>query len=296
LLKQIIIKQVRSVVGGGKPPTPFLYPPGDPGLLGPDSVAWRVHADFMSMMVGGISSLILQALHPLALAGVWDHSTFREDLQGRLGRTAFFIAATTYGNTDMANRAIERVNQIHGALMGSHPDGRTYRVNDPHLLYWVHLTEASSFLNAHRLYLDPSISLADQDQYYLEMSTIAKKLGCVITNCQGTDAFAKNKIDVEMAIASYFHELEFSDRSQWVVDLLENYPSTPTTYLLNRAIIKAGFYNLPDWAYPMMGRTAPTALERHLINQSIQLIAKPVRWALTDGVAAHAKRRMGIFT
>ncbi len=73
-------------------------PPGDPGLFGPDAVCWRVHADFPAMLAGGVSALLLQTLHPLALAGVWDHSSFRTDMQGRLGRTAQFIAGTTYGS------------------------------------------------------------------------------------------------------------------------------------------------------------------------------------------------------
>ena len=295
MIKQLIIQQVRSIVNSGKSPTEFLYPPGDPGLFGPDSVVWKVHGDFMSMMVGGISSLILQALHPLALAGVWDHSSFREDLKGRLGRTAFFIAATTYGNTDMATRAISRVRKIHDSLQGVHPDGRVYRVSDPHLLYWVHLTEAYSFLNAHRIYVNPTISESDQNQYFAEMSKISEGLGCLMMDEYGNDQFARTVPNVNQAIESYFPELEYSDRSKWVVDLLENLPADPKTYVLNRLIIKAGFYNLPDWAYPMMDRPIPTKLERQLVNQSIQMIAKPVRWAMTNGVHTHAKRRMGIF-
>jgi uncharacterized protein (DUF2236 family) len=295
LIKQLIIQQVRSIVNSGKSPTEFLYPPGDPGLFGPDSVVWKVHGDFMSMMIGGISSLILQALHPLALAGVWDHSSFREDLKGRLGRTAFFIAATTYGNTDMATRAISRVRKIHDSLQGVHPDGRVYRVSDPHLLYWVHLTEAYSFLNAHRIYVNPTISESDQNQYFAEMSKISEGLGCLIVDEHGNDQFARTVSNVNQAIESYFPELEYSDRSKWVVDLLENLPADPKTYVLNRLIIKAGFYNLPDWAYPMLNRPIPTKLQRQLVNQSIQMIAKPVRWAMTNGVHTHAKRRMGIF-
>lgn len=295
MIKQLIIQQVRSIVNSGKSPTEFLYPPGDPGLFGPDSVAWKVHGDFMSMMIGGISSLILQALHPLALAGVWDHSSFREDLKGRLGRTAFFIAATTYGNTEMATRAITRVKKIHDSLGGFHPDGRSYRVSDPRLLYWVHLTEAYSFLNAHRIYVNQTISESDQNQYFAEMSKISEDLGCIIMDQYGNDQFARTVSSVNQAIESYFPELEYSDRSKWVVDLLENLPADPKTYVLNRLIIKAGFYNLPDWAYPMMNRPIPTKIDRQLVNQSIHLIAKPVRWAMTNGVHTHAKRRMGIF-
>ncbi len=295
MIKQLIIQQVRSIVNSGKSPTEFLYPPGDPGLFGPDSVVWKVHGDFMSMMIGGISSLILQALHPLALAGVWDHSSFREDLKGRLGRTAFFIAVTTYGNTETATHAISRVKKIHDSLKGVHPDGRAYRVSDPHLLYWVHLTESYSFLNAHRIYVNPTISESDQNQYFAEMSKISEGLGCIIIDEHGNDQFAKTLPSVNQAIESYFPELEYSDRSKWVVDLLENFPADPKNYVLSRLIIKAGFYNLPNWAYPMMNRPIPTKFERQLVNQSIQLIAKPVRWAMTNGVHTHAKRRMGIF-
>ena len=97
-------------------------------------MAWKVHADFISMMIGGISSLVLQALHPQALAGVWDHSSFREDLKGRLGRTAFFIAATTYGSQEMAIKIIEKVNQIHTKITGHDEFGKPYSATDPHLL------------------------------------------------------------------------------------------------------------------------------------------------------------------
>ena len=83
-------------------------PPGDPGLYGPDSEVWQVHGDFPSMLCGGVAALLLQMLHPLALAGVWDHSTFREDMLGRLRRTSQFIAVTTFGNRADAQTLIER--------------------------------------------------------------------------------------------------------------------------------------------------------------------------------------------
>jgi uncharacterized protein (DUF2236 family) len=156
-----IQQMVRQLVGGSGPPTAFLTPAGDPGLLGPDSMPWEVHADFMAMMIGGISSLVLQALHPGALAGVWDYSSFRTDLQGRLGRTAFFIAATTYGPTAMANQMIDKVNRIHGHITGIDEFGKPYSASDPHLLNWVHLTETSSFMRAYLCYRNPNVAKAD---------------------------------------------------------------------------------------------------------------------------------------
>lgn len=102
------------------------------------------------MMVGGISSLLLQMLHPAVLAGVWDHSNFRTDMHGRLPRTARFIAWTTHGGREEAEAVIARVRNIHDRVGGTLPDGTPYAANDPALLAWVHVTEATSFLNAWR--------------------------------------------------------------------------------------------------------------------------------------------------
>ena len=109
-----------------------------------DSVAWKVNGDVTTMMIGGVSGLLLQMLHPAVLAGVWDHSDFRADMHGRLRRTAKFIAVTTYDHADAGREAIARVNRIHAKLGGVLPDGTPYRVSDPALLAWVHVTETIS--------------------------------------------------------------------------------------------------------------------------------------------------------
>nr|WP_175927656.1 MULTISPECIES: oxygenase MpaB family protein [unclassified Burkholderia] len=163
--------------GGGGPSIDLSSPPGDPGLFGPDAVCWRVHADFTSMMTGGIAALLLQALHPLALAGVWDHSSFRTDIFGRLRRTATFITGTTFGSRADALALIERVKAIHAHISGSAPDGRPYRADDPALLTWVHVAEVSSFLAAHLRYVNPALPGELQDRYYAETALIAELLG-----------------------------------------------------------------------------------------------------------------------
>src|SRR3546814_1407165 len=90
-IREAIEKQVHRLVGFGSGEVDLDLPAGDPGLFGPDSAAWRVHRDFNAMMIGGVSALLLQMLHPGVLAGVWDHSNFRSDMLGRLRRTAQFI-------------------------------------------------------------------------------------------------------------------------------------------------------------------------------------------------------------
>jgi len=120
----------------------YDQPAGDAGLFGPDSVTWRIHADFPGMLAGGLSSLMLQALHPRVLAGVYDHSNFRHDLVGRLRRTTAFVAGTTYAATDQARHLIERVRRIHQQVRGTTADGLAYAADDPDLLTWVHVSEA----------------------------------------------------------------------------------------------------------------------------------------------------------
>jgi len=284
MLDELIRKTIREMVGGSGPPVAFLTPKGDRGLFGPESVAWKVHADFISMMIGGISSLILQALHPQALAGVWDHSSFREDLKGRLGRTAFFIAATTYGPTDMANNIIAKVNHIHTKITGLDEFGKPYSATDPHLLAWVHLTETRSFINSFEDYRKERISPQKKDQYFLEMGSLGERMGAL--NLPATYA------NTEKAIQGYIPELYFGERAKSIIDLLDNFPSNLTAKPFIKLISRAGFLNLPDWVYPMIGKSTPSYFERLAVKKSIDLIAIPVREALKNGVSAHSLRRV----
>lgn len=146
------------------------------GLFGPDSVTWRIHADPL-LIVGGIRALLLQALHPLALAGVVEHSGFRAEPWGRLARTAEFVGTLTYGTASEAVKAAARVRGAHRGLTGIEPEsGITYRVDDPALLLWVHCCEVDSFLSTARrsgcLMTD-----AEADSYLLEQRVAAELVG-----------------------------------------------------------------------------------------------------------------------
>ncbi len=284
MILNLIRDSIRSIVGTKGPPVAFLEPAGDLGLFGPQSMAWQVHEDFISMMIGGISSLVLQSLHPRVLAGVWDHSTFREDLQGRLGRTAFFIAATTYGSTEMATRAIEKVNQIHRKVTGFDELGQPYCATDPDLLGWVHLTETRSFMSACESYHHRNFTRSQKDQYFREMTS----LGALMGASHLPDSYR----DTEIAIAAYRPELHFGERAQSIIQLLENFPATPATRPFLKLLSRAGFMNLPDWVYPFIHRRKPGVLETIAVHKSISLMAIPIRAALKDGVAAHARRRV----
>jgi uncharacterized protein (DUF2236 family) len=235
-------------------------------------------------MIGGISSLILQALHPQALAGVWDHSSFREDLKGRLGRTAFFIAATTYGSVEMANKIIKKVNEIHTKITGLDEFGKPYSASDPHLLAWVHLTETLSFLEAYQNHRHPKLTKDEQDQYFKEMKFLGEMLGA--------HNLPDSLRETQEAIESYLPELHYGERAQSIIQLLDDFPSNLQSRPFVKLISKAGFINLPSWAHGKLKKSVPSTLEKVLVNKSIDLIAIPVREALKDGVAAHSYRRV----
>ncbi|WP_087872273.1 oxygenase MpaB family protein [Arthrobacter globiformis] len=130
----------------------------DPGYFLPGSAVWAVHGG-IATIIGGIRSLLMQTLHPAVLAGVHDHSNFREDTLGRLARTTAWIHALTYGSTAEAQAATSRVIRLHESVFGKYVDGdgtvREYSANDPELLRWVHITFTDSFLRAHELWDGP---------------------------------------------------------------------------------------------------------------------------------------------
>ena len=284
-LRERIANQVRGLTRAtGGLTLDIASPPGDHGLFGPDAVCWQVHADFPSMMAGGISALLLQALHPRALAGVWDHSNFREDLQGRLGRTAQFVAGTTYGSRHDALTLIEHVKVIHGRIQGIAPDGRPYSANDPDLLTWVHVAEMSSFLAGYLRYVDGSLSGANQDRYFAETALIAELLGA-------TDV-PKSRAAVQAYLNAMRAELVASDRTRTVVEVLMTWQAPrPGLQPAVRIFLDAGIQLLPPWATQMLQLERPP-LRAAFSAAAMRTVAPTLRWALHDGsVARRARRR-----
>lgn len=148
----------------------------DRGLFGPGTVTWKVHAH-PAMLIGGLRALIIQSLHPLAMAGVMQHSDFRAKPLDRLRRTAQYVATTTYGDTATAEAAAAHVRHVHTFIHGIDPvTGRRYSAEDPETLLWVHCVEVHSFLAAYRAY-GGRLSAADQDRYLAESARVAALLG-----------------------------------------------------------------------------------------------------------------------
>ncbi|WP_277052857.1 oxygenase MpaB family protein [Zestomonas thermotolerans] len=285
-LRQHIEAQVLSLTGLSLGGIDFESPPGDPGLFGPESACWQVHGDFSSMLIGGISALLLQMLHPLALGGVWDHSNFRQDMLGRLRRTAQFISGTTYGARADAERLIERVRRIHAGVVGSLPDGRPYAANDPDLLTWVHVAEVSCFLKSYLRYRNPDFPGHEQDCYYAEIALVAERLG------------AREVPRSRRAVADYLQamrpQLVCDERTREVVRILLSAPApSPFARPYAALMMQAGIDLLPDWAATMLElRQSP--LKRRLIRGGVHGSVPLLRWAVRNGSLHRARRRMGL--
>lgn len=258
------------------PAPDYDAPVGDPGLFGPDSVTWKIHADFPSMMAGGLASLMLQTLHPLALAGVWDYSDFRGDMLGRLRNTIAFVSRTTYAPRIPAEQAIEQVRDIHRKVKGTAADGRPYSAEDPHLLTWVHCAEVWSFLCGYRTYCYTHIPRQMQNRYLEEMAHIAEALG------------ARNVPKSLDALENYFRdirpELVYDARTREVLNALHSIQlPIPFSNLSRSLFLGAGAALLPDWALDLMEKPRTERLRNRVAAGSMKLIAPSIRDAVAEG-------------
>lgn len=263
----------------------YEQPRGDPGLFGPDSAAWQIHADFAGMLSGGLCALILQTLHPAALAGVWDHSNFRDDLVGRLRRTTNFVAATTYAGTATAQEQIARVRRIHARVRGMTESGEPYAAEDPQLLTWVHVTEAFGFLEGYRRAYGP-VPRSDADRYYDETRRIAEALGA--------RDVPRSEADVGTYFATVQTHLAFTDRSRTVLQILQRMRlPVPMPGISRDVFLGAGMALLPEWAIVRVQPGRTQHLRARTASATLRILAPMFRAALNDGPAQRACRRVG---
>ena len=149
--------------------------PGDPGLCGPGSVSWRVIGD-VSVFIGGIRALLIQAAHPEVVAGVDDHSRYRDDPLGRLSRTSFYVTSATFGAMPEVTEAIGLVNSAHQGVSGTSHRGRSYSASTPELAAWVHNSLTDSFLEAYQRF-GGRLSPPQADQFVVEQTRVGEILG-----------------------------------------------------------------------------------------------------------------------
>ncbi len=257
---------------------PDIAVTGDEGWFGPDSVAWRVHAD-LGTIVGGLRALLYQTLHPLAMAGVADHSDYRADPWGRLHRTAEFVAATTYGTSAEAGAAVARVQRVHEHVRGTAPDGRPYSADDPALLAWVHATEVDSFLAAFRRY-GGGLTDAEADQYVAEMAMVAIAFGA--------DPVPTSVAELSAVLGSYPLHASHQARDATRFLLFPPLPlSVRTTYAL---IATAAVELLPVRAQLELRLVVPPLAGPLAVRPATRALFGTLRWALGESPTLTAAR------
>jgi uncharacterized protein (DUF2236 family) len=241
----------------------------------PDDPVWRVHAD-ASMFPGGVAALLLQSLHPLAMAGVAGHSGYRGDPWGRLQRTSHFLATTTFGTVDDAEAAIVRVRGIHERVRGRDPQGRAYRASDPRLLRWVHVAEAHSFLTAHQRYAVQPLTPAEADTYVAQSALVTSRLGA--TDLPTTVA------ELDAALTGFRPELEATDEARAAARFLLLEPPLPWPARPGYGLIASGGVAvLPRWARRALRLPVDGPLPA-LAGGAGRVGTRAVRWAMA-GVA-----------
>jgi uncharacterized protein (DUF2236 family) len=233
----------------------------------------RVHAD-ASMFVGGLRALLLQSLHPLAMAGVAQHSDYRGDPWGRLQRTSTFLAVTTFGPAADAQRAVDRVRGIHQRVHGTAADGRAYRASDPHLLEWVHIAEVDSFLLAHQLYGASPLDQGDRDGYVADTACVAKALG--VPDPPSTEQELRERIQ------AFRPELSGTPAAREAARFLLLTPPLPIVARAPYGLLAAASVSmLPAWArMPLLLPYLPP-VEATVIRMAGRAVVGGIRWAMT---------------
>lgn len=257
--------------------------PGDPGLFGPESVVWRVHADTPTMLIGGVSSLLLQALHPGAMAGVADHSAYEDDPDGRLRRTGTFVAGTTYGSTATAERLIAIVRSVHRSVVGVRPDGVPYAASDPDLLRWVHVAEHAQFARAHQCFAGRPLRPAELDRYFAEVAEVARRLGAT--------EVPESAAEVEAYLDAMRPELVAGDQAMGAVRfVLTPRAAAAADRAGHLAFTRASVSILPDWAARMLGvhQSWPDLVAARVTAFGL---CRALRWSLGPSPVVEAARR-----
>ncbi|MDQ1720961.1 MAG: hypothetical protein QOI26_695 [Pseudonocardiales bacterium] len=239
---------------------------------------WQVHSD-AAMFVGGLRALLLQSLHPLAMAAVAGHSGFRGDPWGRLHRTSHFLAVTTFGTEADAEAMIARIRVIHQRVQGTAPDGRPYAASDPHLLRWVHLAEVDSFLYAYQRYGAGSLDQAGRDGYVADVARVAAALG--VLNPPTTEA------QLRAELHRYRPELRGTREAREAARFMLLKPPLPLAVRAPYGVLAAAAVaSLPRWArWPLRLPYLPLA-EATVVRLAGDGLVRGIRWVMTPATEA----------
>ncbi len=265
-IQDSVVRAVTSLFSKG--PTPLehtLEYEGDPGLMGPESVSWRVLGD-AAVFVGGIRALVVQSAHPEVAAGVDDHSSYRDDPLGRLSRTSVYVTETTYGAMPEVEAAVAVVRQAHRPVTGTSDRDRPYSASTPELAAWVHNVLTDSFLAAYQAFGPQPLSTEDADRFVSEQTQVGELLR------------ASPLPDTAAELRSWIvdHPARADSRGQTnAIDFLQDPPLALPIRLGYGLLFRAAVTTIPDSITSQLGIE-----ERRWAGQVGRSSIKAMRWAL----------------
>jgi uncharacterized protein (DUF2236 family) len=252
-----------------------------PRWFDPTSPIGRVHGD-AAMFPGGVRALLLQSLHPRAMAGVAGHSNYQADPWGRLQRTATFLAVTTFGPSEAAEQACAVVRSVHRRVRGTTPEGEPYDATDPHLLRWIHVAEVDSFLVAHQRYGRRRLDRAGCDEYVAQAAVVGRRLGAT--------GLPESVAELRAQIEGYRPELRPTPSALEAAHFLLRRPPLPVPVLPAYSLImSAGVSLMPRWSRDSLRLADLPPLEAAVVRPLGSLVTGTIRWAL-DSVPPSAPR------
>jgi len=270
-LQEYSSRKFRKLLSGAKdgmPPWLDAVAAGDdPGLFLPTDAPWVVHRDF-STLVGGIRALLLQAMHPGALAGVAQHSRYEEDPLGRLSGTIRWLTVTTFGSLTAVSQEAARVNRMHERVSGKYLDGDNseikYRASDEDLLLWVHIAFMDSFLRSHQLYSKAPIP-GGADEYVRLWGKSVEPLG--LKNVP------TNEVELLSTLADYSKVLRCDAKSKSVIDWIRKAPLPKTAKPVYALLFQAALVSLPKEIQKQIGlRALPIGILRPVVTNLLAFL------------------------
>ncbi|MBB5519944.1 oxygenase MpaB family protein [Amphiplicatus metriothermophilus] len=276
----------KAFLDGGGLRVDFSEPKGEPALVGPDSVSWRVFKNPVSLFIGGVAAVLLEFAEPRVRSGVWDHSTFRQDPVTRLKRTGLAAMVTVYGARSVAEQMIEGVNRRHARVAGATPSGEPYSATDPELLRWVQATASYGFLEAYSAYVSP-LTDADRNRYYAESQASAALYGA---------AGAPASLDEQKALfARMLPRLEPSGIVFEFLQIMKKAPALPQPLQLSQhSFVRAAVDITPPEVRAILGLGRRYGLRPFEARVVRRMGRRADRIVLRSAPAAQACRRLGL--
>ena len=264
----------------------FAQPAGEPAIVPPDSVSWRVFSNPLTLYIGGVAAVVLEFGDARVRAGVWDYSSFRDDPGERMRRTGAAAMMTVYAARSRFEALAARVNRIHAQIVGVTPEGEAYRADDPELLLWVQATASYAFLTAYRRYSQP-LSQQERDLFYGEARNGAPLYG--VEGAPGSEA------ELEALFEAAKPRLNGSPQ---IADFLDIMRSAPILPLPMRPLQKLVVDAAVDLIEPDLRERLGLGTSNRLSGAGRRLVRMLARIAetldLPSSPWAQASRRLGL--